>query len=49
MFLRNVGVYLQVHMALQSRRPTSTWYNIQNLHVSYDCYICLVALMFLHT
>jgi hypothetical protein len=26
MFLRNVGICLQVHMALQPRRPTSTWW-----------------------
>jgi hypothetical protein len=25
MFLRNVGIYLQVHTALQPRRPTSTY------------------------
>jgi hypothetical protein len=24
-FLRNVGIYLQVHTALQPRRPTSTF------------------------
>lgn len=24
MFLRNFSIYLQVHMALQSKRPTST-------------------------
>jgi hypothetical protein len=24
MFLRNIGVYLQVHMALQAKRQTST-------------------------
>jgi hypothetical protein len=27
MFLRNVGVYLQVHMVSQPRRPTSTSYD----------------------
>jgi hypothetical protein len=26
MFLRNIGVYLKVHTALQPRRPTSTFY-----------------------
>jgi hypothetical protein len=25
MFLSNVGIYLQVHMAFLPRRPTSTW------------------------
>jgi hypothetical protein len=37
MFLRNVGMFLQVHMQLQPRRPTSTIYVCSSNNVR-DCF-----------
>jgi hypothetical protein len=38
LFLQNVGIYLQVHMALQPRRPTLMWEIIMTMLILYTMF-----------
>jgi hypothetical protein len=43
MFLQNVGMYLWVHMALQTRRPTLTIPTTVHLMGIYKTGVCMVT------